>query len=228
MYWKFDWLDDNAQEPPLEQHGRFALHRHTDESGPHLDLRLEQAGFLAGWRLASEALESTQWGISKSPHPREWLDQAQGREASGVYAWRGWDGDEGVLELYDGERTWRCRVTRLAGLSAERMGQLVESVHARGRALDELPALVEDGLTARERSVARLCALGKELDASHFEEQSWRALLAKMPLREIDRHLHGFEVRFDAKYPPQPVSLPDPLEDETEQRGRAWSILTGA
>src|SRR5690606_38278770 len=129
-----------------------------------------------------------------------------------------------------GEKEIRCcRVTPVQALPARCAAEIAALLESRGRYTHELPALLEDGLTARERSVARLCALGKELDGPHFDEAAWRQLTASMALRATDQHSHGFVVSVAAKYPPQPASTPEyPDPPDPGLRGRAWSILAGA
>jgi len=55
----------------------------------------------------------------------------------------------------------------------------------------------------------------------------WRKTLGGLSLREIHRHLEAYEVRFDQKNPPQPVSRPEPLsEDEVvSYSDRVMAIL---
>jgi hypothetical protein len=42
--------------------------------------------------------------------------------------------------------------------------------------------------------------------------------------------LRAYEVRFDAKYPPAPISRPEPLpeEDTGARHDAAWAIVQGA
>ncbi len=89
-------------------------------------------------------------------------------------------------------------------------------------------ALVRDGVSARQRATARLIGLGRELDGDAFDETAWRETVAGLNLDAIHAHLRAYEARFDAKYPPQPVSQPEPLEPEPEDRsGVAAEILRG-
>lgn len=70
-------------------------------------------------------------------------------------------------------------------------------------------ALIADGATARLRATERLCGLGRELDGDAFDDAVWRKTLSSLTLEEIHGQLRSFEVRFDLKYPPMPVSRPD-------------------
>jgi hypothetical protein len=76
--------------------------------------------------------------------------------------------------------------------------------------------LVLDGIAARDRATARLCGLGRELDGGAFDESAWRKSLRGLSLDEIHAQLRAFEVRFDAKYPPAPVSRPERLPEDGE------------
>jgi hypothetical protein len=73
--------------------------------------------------------------------------------------------------------------------------------------------LVSDGMTARRRSIERLCGLGRELDGTAFDDGVWRRILAGLSLEEIHAQLRAYEVRFDQKYPPDPVSRPESLPE---------------
>jgi len=84
--------------------------------------------------------------------------------------------------------------------------------------------LVRDGATARQRSLERLCGLGRELDGSSFDESLWRRTLADLTLEEIHTHLRAFEIRFDEKYPPEQIAQPERLS-ETENAERTDSAL---
>ncbi|MCC6144863.1 MAG: hypothetical protein IT368_13740 [Candidatus Hydrogenedentes bacterium] len=90
---------------------------------------------------------------------------------------------------------------------------------------ERIGALVEDGLTARRRALARFCGLGKELDGATFDEAAWRATLEHVSLDTIHQHLRAYEVRFDQKYPPAPTSQPEPLDFEEARTAKAQAIL---
>ena len=57
---------------------------------------------------------------------------------------------------------------------------------------------------------------GRELDGESFDEALWRKTLEALTLDEIHGQLRSFEVRFDVKHPPMPVSRPDAPEDGVE------------
>ncbi|HPO12065.1 MAG TPA: hypothetical protein PLI09_01365 [Candidatus Hydrogenedentes bacterium] len=80
--------------------------------------------------------------------------------------------------------------------------------------------LIQDGVEARRRAIERFCGLGRVMDGANFDESVWRVTLDHLSLREIHHHLEAYEVRFDEKYPPQPVSQPEPLPEEDPQ---TWS-----
>ena len=119
------------------------------------------------------------------------------------------------------------RVRQVENLPGQVLQGLRGVMERSGISSDGLPALLEDGIAARQRAIARFCGLGRELDGTSFDEAVWRKTLAPLSLTEIHRHLEGFEVRFDRKYPPQPVSQPEALDeaDAGVGRDRAMSIV---
>lgn len=224
-------------ENPLATGGdtrRFVLHRHRDKEGAHLDLRLEQDGYLMGFRVDGTALGPESWATVKAPHPLLWLSQdgEAVREDGGTYYWERGDASGGVLILCGNRSAARVTVEPVGGIPVRVIGALRAAAEKLGVALGGLADLAEDGRAARERAIARYCGLGRELDGSSFDEAWWRGMLASQRLRVIQQHLHGLEVRFDKKYPPLPVSVPVTLEDDGELAGvggaeRAMSILWG-
>lgn len=231
MYWKLSRVErkeaPETNETPGD--GRFVLHRHNDAQGPHLDLRLEQEGYLAGWRIAGGALAEGAWATEKMPHPVYWLDQdgEAVREDAGVYVWRAREADHAELELQGGAGVMRLRLEMAPGLPVERVQAIRETLARHGLAPEQAADLVADGVTARQRAIERLCGLGRELDGGAFPEGFWRKTLGTLSLRDIHTHLESFEQRFDAKYPPQPVSRMESLPEETGAagQGRALEIL---
>lgn len=221
--------------PPGEGARRFVLHRHRDGEGAHLDLRLEQEGYLMGFRVDGAALGPESWATVKTPHPLQWLaqDGEAVREDGGTYYWeRGDAANGGALVLCGQRKTLRVTVEPVGGTSAGALGALRAVAEKLNVAMGELAGLAEDGRAARDRAIARYCGLGQELDSSSFDGVWWRAMLAGQRLHVIQQHLHGLEVRFDKKYPPLPVSVPVALEDEGELAGvggaeRAMGILWG-
>lgn len=213
---------------------RFVLHRHRDAEGPHLDLRLEQEGYLMGFRVDGTALGPESWATVKAPHPLQWLaqDGEAVREDGGTYHWERGDASGGVLVLSGQRQTTRITVEPIGGLEAGVMGALRAAAENLGVKPGELAGLAEDGRVARERAIARYCGLGRELDGNSFDDAWWRGTLAGQRLSVIQQQLHSLEVRFDKKYPPLPVSVPVALEDEGELAGvggaeRAMGILWG-
>ena len=228
---------ETAVENPLqpgEGGRRFVLHRHRDAEGAHLDLRLEQDGYLMGFRVDGTALGPESWAALKAPHPLHWLaqDGEAVREDVGHYFWERGDASGGVLLLCGQRQSVRVTVAPVAGVPARVLGVLRAAAEQLGVAMGELAGLAEDGRAARERAIARYCGLGRELDGSSFDGGWWRAMLAGQRLSVIQQHLHGLELRFDRKYPPMPVSVPVALDDEGELAGtggaeRAMGILWG-
>ena len=224
-------------ENPLPTSGaprRFVLHRHRDAEGPHLDLRLEQDGYLMGFRVEGSVLGPESWATVKAPHPLHWLaqDGEAVREDGGSYHWERGDASGGVLVLSGQRQVTRITVEPVEGTPAGVIGTLRAAAENLGVKLKELAGLAEDGQVARERAIARYCGLGRELDGSGFDDAWWRAALAGQRLSVIQQHLHGLEVRFDKKYPPLPISVPVALDDEGELAGmagaeRAMGILWG-
>lgn len=208
---------------------RFVLHRHRDAAGPHLDLRLEQDGYLLGYRIDGDALEDAPWATEKAPHPTRWLAQDGDalREDAGHYHWLTRN-DEGGALLLRGEHGYRqLRVQRRTALSARCARALCDTMRALDCREEDLATLAGDGIQARRRAIARFCGLGRELDGAAFDDAVWRRSLAGLSLDEIHQHLRAYEVRFDAKYPPQPVSRPEalPVENTSDGAARALAIL---
>lgn len=224
MFWKLDCEQAApARETDAERFaGRFVLHRHHDAEGPHLDLRLEQDGYLVGWRIESTKLEGGLWAREKGPHPVAWLEQNGDamREDAGLYAWLERDAAGGTLILRGAQGDRVLRVRRVSGLPTAAMRDVCEALRECAAPADHAGRLVRDGVAARRRAIARLCGLGRELDGSAFDETVWRRTLESCSLDEIHAHLRAFEVRFDTKYPPQPVSRPVPLADAPPCGGR--------
>jgi hypothetical protein len=70
--------------------------------------------------------------------------------------------------------------------------------------------------------------LGRELDGSAFDDSVWRRVLAGLSLDEIHSQLRAFEVRFDQKYPPSPVSRPEKLRDADAEDSAGTTRAEGA
>lgn len=233
MFWKImieTGPDQGVSKDPVPD-GRFVVHRHCDVDGPHIDLRLEQDGYLVGWRIDGLALEAESWAAEKAPHPAHWLDHDGDavREDSGVYAWLERTADRGVLWL-NGRNGVRClRVERMRGLSGQVVRAICETLGDCNVKAEDAASLIRDGVTARQRAIGRFCGLGRELDGAAFDESVQRKVFEKLSLAEIHRMLRAYEVRFDEKYPPRPVSQPEPLPDEEdgERSDKAFAIVCG-
>lgn len=224
MYWvlRVEERSREGVETPACWDGGFVLQRHHDEAGPHMDLRLEQDGYLMGWRVDGQELSGTCWAMEKGPHPLEWLehDGDSVREDKGVYAWVERGSAGGVLAL-SGERQGLrfVDVRREAGLGLSAVRGIAEALSRCGARVEAAAGLIADGVSARHRAVGRLCGLARELDGSAFEEVVARRMLGSLTLEEIHAQLRAYEVRFDQKYPPQPVSRPERLpESERDER----------
>lgn len=208
--------------------GRFVLHRHTDAQGLHLDLRLECRDALLGWRIDGVALDdSAQWATEKMPHPKRWLDADGGatRLDAGTYAWKDWQPGKKVLRLHGEGRCLEVQVTEGPAIPAQAVRSLALALEKESLAFEEAGRLVQDGLTARRRTLARFCGLGRELDGDAFDEAVSRKALAGLSLDELHNQLRAYEVRFDRKYPPEPVSRPEPLEESSNRSQAALGIL---
>lgn len=232
MLWKLCWNAGADLEAlsDVSEGRRFVLHRHRDGQGAHWDLRLEQDGYLMGWRIEGDSLEAETLALEKSPHEVLWLERDGDavREDEGRYAWLCRDADGGELELRGRSGVRRVSVRRAAGLSARSIEALGACLRAHGVAEEGAAALIEDGLRARQRAVSRLCGLGRELDGRSFSDDLWKKSLQGLSLREIEAHLAPYEARFDAKYPPQATSRPEALSEEAGSDGeRVLALLRG-
>lgn len=236
MYWKLTCpatpQDRAATHPSGGPDGRFVLHRHRDDQGPHLDLRLECGDCLLGWRIDAVGLDGDPWAVEKPPHPLHWLDGDGDaiREDAGVYTWleRGTDRRRLLLDGRGGPRT--LLFERVPALSPRCARAVCEALAEVGAAAVDGGRLIRDGAAARRHAVARFCGLGRELDGSAFDEKVWRKALDTLSLDEIHDQLRAYEVRFDLRYPPEPVSRPERLPDDArdERMDVAMTILRDA
>ncbi|MBI4556569.1 MAG: hypothetical protein HY706_03215 [Candidatus Hydrogenedentes bacterium] len=223
MFWKITSETDASESVAEGQpDGRFVIQRHHDAAGPHLDIRLERAGYLQGWRVDASSLENGPWATEKAPHGLHWLDQDGDavREDSGVYTWLEKSPTRFVVLLRGRAGARRLCVERVEGLPIQRIREIRDTLKELKASAEDAARLIADGVTARRRSIERLCGLGRELDGMTFDEATWRKALNSLSLEEIHVQLRAFEVRFDGKYPPSPQSRPEPLPD-TAHDGRA-------
>ncbi len=227
MFWRItcEQADETAPEGAVD--GRFVLHRHRDEWGAHLDLRLEQDGYLLGWRIDGMDLKAEPWATEKTPHSVRWLDQDGDavREDAGVFVWldRGPGRRRVLLRGREGSRV--VEVHHEEGLSPSAVCAVRAALTECGADASEVGQLIEDGARARQRAMERFCGLGRELDREAFDETVWRKALSGLSLDEIHGHLRAYEVRFDRKHPPQPVSQPERLEPGEAREGRAGEVM---
>lgn len=224
MFWKISEFGVTKAADDFTPVGRFVLQRHTDVRGEHLDLRLEAEGHLRGWRIDAASLAPGVWATEKPPHPLRWLDDSTSpRVDAGEYAVERWGNDGGALILRGAGGSTRVVMMPAPELPVSAARAIAETLHAAKAAPEDASRLIADGLTARSRATERLCGLARELDGEAFEERVWRRTLVGLSLEEIHAQLRAFEVRFDAKYPPLPVSRPE-MESGGSRVGEAMAI----
>lgn len=230
MYWNLtqshETITPNAN---AVSNGRFVLHRHHDAEGPHLDLRFEQDGYLSGFRIDGLSLEGEVCATEKSAHPIEWLDHDGDavREDSGTYRRHAINDNEMYIELHGALGTRSLRATREAGLAPSTIRDVCATLRAHAATTNDAAKLIADGIAARRRATERLCGLARELDGAAFDEAICKRSHATLTLKDIHAQLRSYESRFDAKYPPAPVSQPSPLGDQAnpQRSGKAYAIL---
>ncbi len=231
MYWTLKVLPPGEEETKAaaDPCGRFVLQRHRDREGAHLDLRLEQDGCCCGWRIDGAGLEEGAPATEKGPHPLRWLEQDGNAERldQGRYGWEYRRDGEGVLVLHGRDGTRRVAVSRVKLLPLSAVRAVHDAVIELGVEPGAAAQLLRDGHLARRRAVARFYGLGRELDGRAFDEALWRRTLRECSLEEVESHLRGYEIRFDEKNPPVPVSRPEALdeEDASGDASRAMAIL---
>jgi hypothetical protein len=227
MYWRLT-LEETPNVDSLDHvDGRFILHKHHDQDGPHLDLRIEMDGYLMGWRIEGLSLEGRPWATEKAPHALRWLDCDADAECvdAGLYMLQNRPGGgTRTLLLKGAHGVKQLTAERVPGLPAPVARDLVNTLREHNVEPAAASQLVRDGLAARRRAVERLCGLGRELDGATFDASNWRTLLSGLSLDEIHAQLRAYEVRFDQKYPPSPVSRPERLQEEPARTGAALSI----
>ena len=220
MFWKVAQLEHTQTPAHFVPAGRYVLQRHTDAQGEHLDLRLEADGHLRGWRIDAAALGAGAWATEKAPHPLRWLDDdgnAQRLDA-GEYSVERTDTNTTALLLRGAGGSTRVVMTPAPELPASAARSIADALHALKAAPADAARLIADGVAARSRATERFCGLGRELDGDAFEEKLCRRTLAGLTLDEIHAQLRAYEVRFDAKYPPLPVSKPETHGDAPRVR----------
>ena len=180
-----------------------------------------------GWRVEGSMLEVEAWASEKAPHPLRWLEQDGDAERvdAGTYRWEACETGVKALVLEGRGQTQRLAFEQVAGLPVSAVRLLLAVMRMHEVDAEALGALASDGVAARQRAVARFCGLGRELEGDAFDEQLWRNTMTGLSLRGIHQHLEGMEVRFDQKYPPQPVSVASGLENESADNEKAMAIL---
>jgi hypothetical protein len=231
MYWKLSMeRDGQAQSAAMgAAQGRFVLHRHHDADGPHLDLRFEQDGYLSGFRVDGLSLDCEVWASEKGAHPVEWLERDGDavREDSGTYRREVANDGEMRITLHGAQGTRVLHAVRERGLTPSIVRAVRDALRANGAAAQDAAGLIADGTTARRRAIERLCGLARELDGAAFDENVCKRSLAALSLEDIHAQLRSYETRFDAKYPPAPVSRPEPIDEplDNSRSNTARSIL---
>ncbi len=217
MFWKIR-CEDAPEESGHAPEGRFVLHRHVDSGGEHLDLRLECGDHLKGWRIDAAELGEEAWATEKAPHPVHWLDNdgPAVRVDAGTYAWAQSGPNGGELLLFGSDGCRSVSVSRAEELPVDAARAITDTMREHQVEPSDAAALIVDGATARQRATERLCGLGRELDGEAFDDVVWRKTLSGLTLEEIHGQLRSFEVRFDVKHPPLPVSRPDSDGDGIE------------
>ena len=227
MYWTMA-VSEVAETGGTAPQGRFVLHRHRDADGEHLDLRLEAEGYAAGYRIGGVSLRDGAWATEKLPHPLAWLERDGDavREDAGVYAVLRHTAELREVELRGSAGTRVLRFERESSFDAASAREVALALRDTRSSPGDAGQLVRDGAAARAQALGRLCALGRELDGAAFDEGRWRRMLSGLSLEELHGELRGFEARFDARYPPQPVSQPEPLEDDAGM-SRLMALVRG-
>jgi len=229
MFWKLivDGVSDSEEFVPRD---RYSLRRDTCEPGGAETLELHEGDVVRGWKMAGPLCDAAVWASelsSRSSSNRDTRIDPGGE--SGGYAWEHVGMDGGTLLLERNGEICRIRVERVASLCLESAREIAGVMQEHGVASSDAAGLVADGLAARRNAVERLCGLGRELDSERFNDAVWRKTLAGLRLTDIHEQLRAFEVRFDEKYPPMPVSRPESLDESASvsRDEKAMLILRG-
>lgn len=227
MFWNMTVTETERAED-FKPQGRFVLHRHCDADGAHLDLRLESEGHAVGYRIGGVALADGAWATEKMPHPLHWLEQDGDavREDAGLYRIVKETPEARELELHGASGVRVVRFAKETGLDAAAVRAIALALRGLELPAAQAAALLCDGALARREALDRLCSLGRELDGVLFDEARWRDQLAAQSLEDIAAQVRAFQARFNHKYPPAPVSKPEPLEDATETE-RMLALVRG-
>ncbi|HOQ90371.1 MAG TPA: hypothetical protein PLX03_09560 [Candidatus Hydrogenedentes bacterium] len=233
MLWTLESAEP-VQEPPAEGWaGRWALHRHRDELGEHLDLRLEQDGVLGGLRVEGSELAPGVCAVEKGPHPLKWLAASASVEKLGAGRW-GWLWREPALREIVLEE--RKALTRLAWRRAEtiplraaaRLGAWCREHQVDP---DQLEALCADGWLARQAARERCRGLAALLEGEVQDPAAWQKQFGTLSLAELNARLELLEARLDRKHfppalaaPPDGASLP-PEADAARALSRTMNLL---
>ena len=176
MYWNIALLPDATPDSKREHGpaGRYVIHRHFDGGGPHRDLRLEQAGHLAGWRFEQPLCAEGAWAVEKGPHPLRWLDHDgdAAREDAGLYTVIAWAKDVRELFLDGRHGTHILRAERMPLLSPEAARALHVTMREMALEPAALAGILRDGVTARRRALARSAGLGASSTAAPLTRRS--------------------------------------------------------
>ncbi|HOK90594.1 MAG TPA: hypothetical protein PK379_11270 [Candidatus Hydrogenedentes bacterium] len=210
MFWILESMEPRDDAPSGGWAGQWVLHHHRDADGPHLDLRLEAGGVLAGLRIDGNTLEPGVRAVEKGPHPAAWLRAAGELQVAGRGRW-GWESREPArraLVLDDGRTRRLLAWTRLPALPIVVATRLVEWCDSNGVAPERLPDLCADGMRARRAALARCRGLAALLEGHDFDPEAWNALLEPLDLEGLNARLEALEARVDRQHPPIPWTRP--------------------
>ncbi len=201
---------------PFHSEGRFVVHLHRDRQGSHLDLRIEQKGYLLGWRIEDTEFRSELWGTEKLPHDNSWLDKDNTEDTKyvGDYRWfsRGDGNGYLVLRMKDNSQL-TYRVERWGGFSIRFQRALYQCMRKWQISPLEVLSLIEDGINARNQAIRKICGLGKFLEGDNFDSAQWEKVLSHCSLDEIYASLRRWESRLERQSPPTPFSKPERVDE---------------
>lgn len=200
---------------PLHSEGRFVLHAHKDKQGSHLDLRIEQKNYLLGWRIDDTELRSELWGTEKLPHDPSWLEKEEGGDTkqTGEFRWFSHGDGNGYLILKTRDnQILTYRVERWGGFSIRFQRALWQYMRKWQLSPSEVLSLIEDGVTAREYAIQRICGLGRYLEGDNFDTSQWEKVMSRCALKEIYTNLQKWEARLEGQNPPARLSRPEKVD----------------
>ncbi len=203
-------------EIPFHSEGRFVIHTHKDKQGSHFDLRIEQNGYLLGWRIDDTELRNELWGTEKLPHDLSWLDTENTSSATetGDYRWFSHGDGNGylILRMKDPHQI-TYRVERWGGFPIRFQRALWQNMRKWQLTPSQVLSLIEDGITARNYAIQRICGLGTYLEGDNFDASQWEKVMSRCSFNEIYANLKKWEARFEAQSPPTTRSRPEKVDE---------------